>query len=152
MRQGHGSIREWFLASWGTAPQSQAFADQWHAATIADMRVAEFLRGGVQNLAAGLQTDDLLESVLRQLAAAREFRNTGDSAASNHILGVQLPGSSVTPVWLQDKSRAYSTAMHKQGLRTRGRGDGKGSPGRAPKGRGKEGRGRGKGRGEGANT
>ena len=66
---------------------------------------------------AALQSDDILEALLRQLAAAREYRLTGDTEMCNHILGVRPPGSSVTPTWLADESRAHATAMFKQNQR-----------------------------------
>jgi len=91
-----------------------------------DLRVEEWLRwGGVNGVAQVLMTDDLLEGVLRQLAAAREFKLTGDSVAARAILAMKRPTDSVLPPLLAEESRAYSTAVYKQGLRTRGRGKGK---------------------------
>ena len=118
------------------------------------MRVQEALRFGASGLSVALETDDQLEISLRQLAAAREYRLTGDDSASAHILAARPPGASILPSWLADESRAYSQAIHKQGLRTRGKGGGK--TGKDDKNKGNEqkgGRGRGaQGRGAGASV
>ncbi len=67
-----------------------------------------------------LTSDPEFETLIRQLAAAKEYRITGDAAASSHVLGIHRPEDSVLPSWLAEDSRAFSTAMYKQGVRTRG--------------------------------
>ena len=75
---------------------------------------------GPTGISWALENDDQLETLLRQLASAREFKATGDTRAADRILAVQPPGGSVLPTWLADESRAHSTAICKQGLRNRG--------------------------------
>ena len=136
MRRGHANIREWILSAWGTAPRNQEFNNQWHSATVADMRLEEADRMGPTGKSYALAHDDQLETLLRQLASAREFKLTGDASAAERILAVKAPGSSILPAWLADEARAHSTALWKQGIRTRGsgkKGDEKGNP----KGRGR---------------
>ena len=137
MRQGHANAREWLLAAWGTAPRTQSFSDQWHAATLVDMRVQELVQtAGAASLSDAMLKDDQLEVLLRQLAAAREYRLSGDAEAANHVLGVQPSGASVVPTWLASEARAHSTAMYQQGIRTRGRATEKGDGGKGGGGRG----------------
>eukprot|EP00974_Lingulodinium_polyedra_P045255 4340369-Lingulodinium_polyedra.AAC.1 len=72
MRQGGAAnVREWFTHAWAGQPESQQRQDLWHSAVSADMRLEEFRQQGAQALAWGLQHDDMLEGLLRQLAAAR---------------------------------------------------------------------------------
>ena len=70
-------------------------------------------------LAKGLQTDDLLEGLLRQLASAREFKLSRGSEAAARILGFRTPGDTIAPGWLLDDARNHSQSIHKQGLRAR---------------------------------
>ena len=145
IRQGTANCREWYQWTFGAqSGDTQQSVDLWHACCIVDIRVEEYLaRGGMPALLWGLNTDDVLEGTLRQLASAREFKLHGDSQAARALLAFKRPGDSVVPQWLQEESRAYSTAMHKQGLRTRGGGGGggqwqdKGGKGKDPKGKGK---------------
>eukprot|EP00974_Lingulodinium_polyedra_P053511 5141356-Lingulodinium_polyedra.AAC.1 len=74
------------------------------------MRVEEFQQQGPQALAWGLQHDDMLEGLLRQLASAREYKLTGDAQAAQRVLGFRAPGDSVVPGWLQGDSRTYAQA------------------------------------------
>ena len=53
-----------------------------------EMRVAEWLRGGPKLLVQGLVSDDIFDSMLRQLASAGDFRLTGDSEAVAQFLGI----------------------------------------------------------------
>ena len=143
MRQGTANVREWFNWTFGQqAHDTQQSSDLWHAAVTVDIRVEEWLaQGGVQGLAFGLQSDDVLEGLLRQLASAREFKLTGDAPAARAILAMRRPGDSILPQWLADEARSYSTAVWKQNQRThggrgkgkdgKGKGDGKGKPGGA---------------------
>ena len=102
---------------------------RWAAATLRRLVRTRSARQGAEDL-----DDDDLDG---QLQIGR-----GDQSAADHILGVRPPGASVAPTWLVDESRAHSTAVHKQGLRTRDKTKGGG------KGDGKEGgKGRGGGRG-----
>ena len=143
-RQGHSNVKEWFLSSWGTAPRTQQFTDLWHTAATSDLRLDELSKGGPQALAWGLQNDDIVEGLLRQLAAARFFKISGDAEGAARMLGFANPESSIAPGWLEDEARSHSTAMYKQGLRTRTKthNDGTGYEKKGdPKGRG---RGRGK--------
>ena len=125
---------------------SQQKADLWHTATLADMRIDEYRRHGPAALAHGLQTDDTLEALLRQLTAARDFNLFGDANASNSMLGIRASGDTVTPQWLQDESRAYSTALHRQSLRAR---DTKATGGDAAAAAGEKDKGDGRGKGKG---
>ena len=101
------------------------------------MRVNEHTRtGGIPELLVGLQTDDMLEGVLRQLAAAKDYKLHGDSAAARAILCLKRPGDSVIPGWLQDEARGHSQALYKQNLRTR---PGRGNKGEKDKGKGGDG-------------
>eukprot|EP00974_Lingulodinium_polyedra_P051962 4998169-Lingulodinium_polyedra.AAC.1 len=100
----------------------------WHSAVSADVRIEELRQQGAQALAWGLQHDDMLEGLLRQLAAAREFKLTGDSQAAARVGGFRVPGDSVVPKWLQGEARARSQALYKQQLRARaGKGKGRGT-------------------------
>lgn len=70
MRQGNANVREWFRNAWGTGAQTQQQKDLWHTATLCDFRVDELLQSGTEGLVWGSQHDDMLEGMLRQLAAA----------------------------------------------------------------------------------
>ena len=61
-----------------------------------------------------------------------------DGNASRAIIAMRRPTDSILPQWMAEDSRAYSTALYKQGLRTRGRGKG-------DKDKGKDGKGKSKG-------
>ena len=111
--------------------------------------------GGPRALQWALEHDELLEGLLRQLAAAREFKRTGDAVQANRVLGFRTPGDSVLPGWMQDDTRSYAHAINKQHLRVHGRGGGGGrgagqpDPKAAPATPAERGgRGRGRGRGE----
>ena len=123
---GHANVREWWQSVWGSLPDTQQKSDLWHSATVCDLRLKELADKGPQALAIGLSSDDVLEGMLRQLAAAKEFKSTHDSEAANRILGFRAPGDSITPQWLQEDARSHSQAIYKQGLRLRGKGKGKG--------------------------
>ena len=142
MRQGTANVREWFNWTFGQqGPETQQSSDLWHAAVTIDLRVEEWLQqGGVHGLAVGLQTDDLLEGLLRQLASAREYKLTGDGPASRAILAMRRPGDSILPQWLADESRSYCTAVWKQNQRTNGRGKSKGKGDKDGKGKEKGGK------------
>lgn len=63
-----------------------------------------------------------------------------DAEAANRMLRYKTAESSIASGWLEDESRNHSTAIYKQGLRTRPKnnntkGDGKG---KGKKGKGKE--------------
>lgn len=73
---GHANVREWWQAVWGSGPPTQQRMDLWHTATTLDLRVKVFSDRGPQALAWGLLHDDLLEGLLRQLAAAKEYHLT----------------------------------------------------------------------------
>lgn len=144
MRQGTANIREWFQWTFGMGAESQQQVGLWQAACIVDMRVNELMRrAGIPGLLEGLQSDDILEGTLRQLAVARDYKLHGDSAAARAILALKRPGDSVIPNTLQDEVRGQSQALYKQHLRTRpGRGKGdkdknKADPKASPKGGGK---------------
>ena len=123
---GHANVREWWQSVWGSLPDTQQKSDLWHSATVCDLRLKELADKGPQALAIGLSSDDVPEGMLRQLAAAKEFKSTHDSEAANRILGFRAPGDSITPQWLQEDARSHSQAIYKQGLRLRGKGKGKG--------------------------
>ena len=57
------------------------------------MRIDELLSQGQESLVWGLQHDDILEGLLRHLAASQEFLKTKDIGASSHMLGFQAPDS-----------------------------------------------------------
>ena len=145
-RQGHSCVKDWLVASWGANPRSQQFTDLWHAACTIDLRVAEFSQNGPAALAQGLCSDDILEAHLRQLAAAKFFKLSGDSEGANRMLGYGNPDSSIAPGWLEEESRAHSTAMYKQGLRARANKPNQSSDANAKKDT------KGKGRGKGKNS
>ena len=84
-------------------------------------------------MAYGLQTDDVLETALRQLgAAAKEFRATRDAAAADNMLAINTGETTLAPRWLREEARTASHAQYKQEVRTRGPRDKKG------KGKGKD--------------
>ena len=118
-QEGHANVREWWQSVWGQTPESQHRSSMWHSACAVDLRVEEMAKDGPQALAANLESDDLVEGLLRQLASAREFALTHDSAAASRILGFRMPGESITPQWLLDDANQHSQSMHKQTLRTR---------------------------------
>ena len=63
------------------------------------------------------------------------------------MLGIRAPGDTVTPQWLQDESRSYSTSLHKQSLRARGTKATGGDAAAAAEGKDKgDGKGKGKGK------
>ncbi|CAE8692694.1 unnamed protein product, partial [Polarella glacialis] len=117
---GFGSVREWFQSSWLGAPDTQQKRDLFHTATLCDMRIAEYTQSqGANGLAWALSHDDMLEGMLRQLSAAKEYHLTGDSAQASRIIAFRTGNDSVLPSWLQSETREFSNAVHKQELRAR---------------------------------
>jgi hypothetical protein len=117
---GFGSVREWFQSSWLGAPDTQQKRDLFHTATLCDMRIAEYTQSqGANGLAWALSHDDMLEGMLRQLSAAKEYHLTGDSAQASRIIAFRTGNDSVLPSWLQSETREFPNAVHKQELRAR---------------------------------
>ena len=84
MQGGHTNMRGWWQAVWGQMPDTQQKKDQFHTATIIDLRIDEFWRAGAAKAVMwALLHDDLLEGSIRQMAFAREFKLTGDEMAAD---------------------------------------------------------------------
>lgn len=123
-RQGNSCVKDWLASTWGSQPRTQQFTDLWHAATTVDLKLDEYARAGPNHLAWGLVHDDIVEGHLRQLAAAKYYKLTGDSEASNRMLGYSNPEGSVAPTWMEDDARGFSLAKHKETMRNRKGGHG----------------------------
>ena len=112
------------------------------------MRIAEYMQsGGAGAVAWGLQNDISLESSLRNLAAAQEFKVTGDSEALNSLIMFKR-GGSLLPEWLSSNTKSTSQAVHQQGLRARGTGGRPQEERPSPKGKAKAKGDKGKGGGK----
>ena len=107
-----------------------------------------------------LDSSDVLEAILRNLAANVHYRKTSDAESAERMRGLVTPGDEIAPSWLVDGSIEYSRAVHRQkaylnavhhkptGPTKAGKGADKATPTKPPKpgakGKAKKGQGRGK--------
>lgn len=61
-----------------------------------------------------LDSSDVLDAVLRSLAANLRYRKTNDSESADRMRGLAAPGDEMTLAWLVDGSIEYSRAVHQQ--------------------------------------
>ena len=145
------SVRDWLNQFYQGNRRGAGWIDLWNAAVTVDFKVAEAKqRGGMQQVALMLATDDLAEVYLRRLASYVYGKRTGDWSGANYMLAVKAPGSEVdiAPSWMISEATNFSKSEYQRtervkALNKQGKGDGKGR-GKGD-GKGKQGRGQGGG-------
>ena len=61
-----------------------------------------------------LDDDDVMESLLRAVAANVHYKRTGDGESADRMRGFVTPGDEIAPSWLLDSSTEYSRHIHRQ--------------------------------------
>ena len=74
-----------------------------------------------------LQTCDMCEICLRNLASHVHFHRTGDAVSAAHMLAIKAPGSlvDVAPSWLVADATSHSKVEHQRDRWVRGEQEGK---------------------------
>jgi hypothetical protein len=149
---GCANVREWVDKNWVEASIHKTHL--FHQAATIDTRLSEYLRsGGAPAMVQGLQSDDILEGLLRMLASSKFYHDTGDAAGANRLLAFKTANDGIVPQWLEDDANIHSQNKFKQEQRLKGkRGGGTGGseettvkrrPTTKGKGEGKKGKGEG---------
>ena len=120
MRRSGASSREWLSLSWPGNKSGPAWVSAWTQCAEVDSYVTECLQNVPMYTDPDayvdqcLDSSDVLEAILRSLAATVHYRKTQDSESADRMRGLVAPGDEIAPSWLIDGSIEYSRAIHRQ--------------------------------------